>query len=83
MMPASMRSALTPEPRRPHGIVGASWLAGLNASTLMSLTDPWCAVVMISPTRSDPIGLTDVREELTEAIPPAYTEYIGKAFLEI
>jgi hypothetical protein len=27
------------------------------------------------------IGWTDVREELTEAIPPAYTEHIGKAFL--
>jgi len=28
------------------------------------------------------IDWTDVREELTEAIPPAYTEYIGRAFLE-
>ncbi|MFH9416297.1 DNA methylase [Streptomyces rochei] len=27
------------------------------------------------------IGWTDVREELTEAIPPAYTEHIGAAFL--
>lgn len=27
------------------------------------------------------IDWTDVREELTEAIPPAYTEYIGRAFL--
>jgi hypothetical protein len=27
------------------------------------------------------IDWTDVREELTEAIPPVYTEYIGKAFL--
>jgi hypothetical protein len=27
------------------------------------------------------IGWTDVREELTEAIPPAYTAHIGKAFL--
>lgn len=27
------------------------------------------------------ITWTDVREELTEAIPPAYTEHIGKAFL--
>ncbi|MFF0186937.1 DNA methylase [Streptomyces sp. NPDC005244] len=27
------------------------------------------------------ITWTDVREELTEAIPPAYTEYIGRAFL--
>ena len=28
------------------------------------------------------IDWTDVREELTEAIPPAYTEWIGSAFLE-
>lgn len=28
------------------------------------------------------IDWTDVREELTEAIPPAYTEYIGRSFLE-
>lgn len=28
------------------------------------------------------IDWTDVREELTEAIPPAYTEYIGRAFRE-
>lgn len=28
------------------------------------------------------IDWTDVREELTEAIPPAYTEHIGRAFLE-
>jgi hypothetical protein len=27
------------------------------------------------------IDWTDVREELTEAIPPAYTEHIGRAFL--
>jgi hypothetical protein len=27
------------------------------------------------------IDWTDVREELTEAIPPAYTEYIGRSFL--
>ncbi|WP_328450734.1 DNA methylase [Streptomyces sp. NBC_00386] len=27
------------------------------------------------------IDWTDVREELTEAIPPAYTEFIGRAFL--
>lgn len=27
------------------------------------------------------IDWTDVREELTEAIPPAYTQYIGEAFL--
>lgn len=27
------------------------------------------------------IGWTDIREELTEAIPPAYTEHIGAAFL--
>ncbi|MDF4254362.1 DNA methylase [Streptomyces sp. WMMB303] len=27
------------------------------------------------------IGWTDVREELTEAIPPAYTEFIGRAHL--
>ncbi|MFD5265235.1 DNA methylase [Streptomyces sp. NPDC058335] len=27
------------------------------------------------------ITWTDVREELTEAIPPAYTEHIGRAFL--
>ncbi|MFF5297252.1 hypothetical protein [Paractinoplanes globisporus] len=27
------------------------------------------------------IGWTDVREELTEAIPPAYTEWLGRAFL--
>lgn len=27
------------------------------------------------------IDWTDVREELTEAIPPAYTEYIGREFL--
>lgn len=27
------------------------------------------------------ITWTDVREELTEAIPPAYTEWIGRAFL--
>ncbi|MEU0931058.1 DNA cytosine methyltransferase [Streptomyces malaysiensis] len=27
------------------------------------------------------IGWTDVREELTEAIPPAYTAWIGQAFL--
>lgn len=27
------------------------------------------------------IGWTDVREELTEAIPPEYTEHIGRAFL--
>jgi hypothetical protein len=26
------------------------------------------------------IDWTDVREELTEAIPPAYTEHIGRAF---
>lgn len=28
------------------------------------------------------IGWTDVRHELTEAIPPAYTEWIGRRFLE-
>lgn len=28
------------------------------------------------------IDWTDVREELTEAIPPAYTEWIGRAFLQ-
>ncbi len=28
------------------------------------------------------IDWTDVREELTEAIPPAYTEYIGRSFLD-
>ncbi len=28
------------------------------------------------------IHWTDVREELTEAIPPAYTEYIGQAFTQ-
>lgn len=27
------------------------------------------------------IGWTDVREELTEAIPPAYSEFIGRAYL--
>jgi hypothetical protein len=27
------------------------------------------------------IDWTDIREELTEAIPPAYTEYIGREFL--
>jgi hypothetical protein len=27
------------------------------------------------------IDWTDIREELTEAIPPAYTEYIGRSFL--
>ncbi|MEU3914457.1 DNA methylase [Streptomyces sp. NPDC029721] len=27
------------------------------------------------------IGWTDVREELTEAIPPAYSEWLGRAFL--
>ncbi|MGW5332394.1 DNA methylase [Streptomyces bauhiniae] len=29
------------------------------------------------------ITWTDVREELTEAIPPAYTEHIGRAFLTV
>jgi hypothetical protein len=27
------------------------------------------------------ITWTDVREELTEAIPPSYTEHIGRAYL--
>jgi hypothetical protein len=27
------------------------------------------------------ITWTDVREELTEAIPPAYSEWIGRAFV--
>lgn len=29
------------------------------------------------------IDWTDVRKELTEAIPPAYTEWIGRAFLDV